>query len=78
MFLRMRVDILGKSWTLLEGGCKTFTNTLSEGELAIIDRSGKILSPSVPLAQGDFMFALGGVNGWNSTSLLIYKKTSRR
>lgn len=57
-----------------EGGCQTFTNTLSEGELAIIDRSGKILSPSVPLAQGDFMFALGGVDGWNSTSLLINKK----
>lgn len=27
-----------------EGGCQTFTNTLSEGELAIIDRSGKILN----------------------------------
>lgn len=57
-----------------EGGCKTFTNTLSEGELAIIDRSGKILDPTLPLPQGDFMFAMGGVNGWNSTSLLINKK----
>ena len=56
-----------------EGGCKTFTNTLSEGELAIIDRSGKILDPT-NLTQGDFMFAMGGVDGWNSTSLLINRK----
>lgn len=57
-----------------EGGCQTFTNTLSEGELAIIDRSGKILSPTAPFNHGDFMFAMGGVDGWNSTSLLINKK----
>lgn len=57
-----------------EGGCQTFTNTLSEGELAIIDRSGKILNPTAPFNHGDFMFAMGGVDGWNSTSLLINKK----
>lgn len=54
--------------------CPEFTNRLPEGQLAIVDRHGKILNPTT-ISTGDFHIAMGGRDGWNTQSLLINRKS---